>query len=104
MLSVPHQLDTRSPEFETGAVAGLSERRKLCLAISKPSQGPAARRRAVLGTVLHRESVTAEERTLDDRTSKQRVKGPCSQTLRCRDAGWRVDSAVGRGAGDCSTR
>jgi len=52
MASVPRQLDAGSSKFETGAVTGLLERRKLCLVLCKPSQGRRRPDRAVLEIIL----------------------------------------------------
>lgn len=53
MASVTRQLDARSLKFETGAVAGLLQRRKLCLSSANLPKAPQSRRRAVLEMMLN---------------------------------------------------
>jgi hypothetical protein len=52
MLAALGQLQGRSSRFETGAVAGLLERRKLCLRSANLRQAPQPQRRAVMEMLL----------------------------------------------------
>jgi hypothetical protein len=102
MLAALIQLEGRSSRFETGAVAGLLERRKLCLLSANLRQAPQADR-AVLEMMLdavkrqesgHEPPVRCEAR----QRSRMRQTSVCDAAC---GGGGGACSAVGRGAGNC---
>jgi hypothetical protein len=76
MFSVTRQLVTHSSNFETGAVTGLSERRKLCLRSANLRQALQRSGRAVLEGALNCVSRRAKNEPFDDGGLKDHAVRP----------------------------